>query len=238
MTHDLEKYGLLALGVIIVLILLIALSDLLDGKGPGLKRIRVEDASGGAVGVGEGMGADGPVVFIHEARSERASPGDFYFLEPPVSCPGSPAGQRRVSASTSAATETARKEARIHRVRKGESLSAISRRYYGTSGRWRLIVEANPGVDARKLEVGRRLVIPSLPEARENPGGEKRAKTAGKTRPALLLRYRVRKGDTLGKIAKRFYGSEGAWKKILEANRPVIPDPKQLKIGMLLEIPR
>jgi nucleoid-associated protein YgaU len=48
----------------------------------------------------------------------------------------------------------------------------------------------------------------------------------------------VRKGDTLVKIAKRFYGSEGQWRKIYTANRTVIRDPKRLKIGDVLDIPR
>ena len=55
---------------------------------------------------------------------------------------------------------------------------------------------------------------------------------------AELEYYRVKTGDTLGKIAKRFYGNEGQWRKIFAANRSSIPDQKKLKIGIVIEIPR
>lgn len=47
--------------------------------------------------------------------------------------------------------------------------------------------------------------------------------------------YVVQKGDTLGKIARRFYGSAGAWGRIAEANG--IKDPRRIKVGMKLNIP-
>jgi acetyl esterase/lipase/phage tail protein X len=51
---------------------------------------------------------------------------------------------------------------RFHVVRKGETLSAISREYYGSAGMWRKIFEANRGAvkDANAVRAGTRLVIP------------------------------------------------------------------------------
>lgn len=52
--------------------------------------------------------------------------------------------------------------------------------------------------------------------------------------------YTVQSGDTLEKIALKFYGDggEAAWRRIYEANRAVIgPNPAQLQIGMVLVIP-
>jgi len=37
--------------------------------------------------------------------------------------------------------------------------------------------------------------------------------------------YVVEKGDSLSKIAKRFYGSGNEWKRIFEANTDVLKDP-------------
>ncbi len=50
--------------------------------------------------------------------------------------------------------------------------------------------------------------------------------------------YIVRKGDTLSKISKRYYGSPSKWRKIYEANRDVIEDPDVVKPGSKLRIPQ
>jgi hypothetical protein len=47
--------------------------------------------------------------------------------------------------------------------------------------------------------------------------------------------YIVMKGDTLGKIAKRFYGDAGRFTLIVTAN--AIPNPDRLKVGASLTIP-
>lgn len=47
--------------------------------------------------------------------------------------------------------------------------------------------------------------------------------------------YTIKKGDTLGSISKKFFGSTQQWKKIAKANK--INNPAKIKIGMVLEIP-
>ena len=47
----------------------------------------------------------------------------------------------------------------------------------------------------------------------------------------------VAKGETLSSIAKKYYGDTNEWKKIWEANKNVVPDPKKLKVGTKLVIP-
>lgn len=49
--------------------------------------------------------------------------------------------------------------------------------------------------------------------------------------------YTVQKGDSLSKIAKRFYGDGNAWKRIFEANRDVLDDPDKIFPGQNLRIP-
>jgi len=50
----------------------------------------------------------------------------------------------------------------IHYVQKGETLSEISRHYYGSANKWQKIIEANRSTlaDPDKLREGMRLVIP------------------------------------------------------------------------------
>lgn len=47
--------------------------------------------------------------------------------------------------------------------------------------------------------------------------------------------YVVKKGDTLWKIADKFYGDGNKWKKIADANK--IKDPRKLGVGKKLRIP-
>lgn len=51
---------------------------------------------------------------------------------------------------------------RFHIVREGETLSAISQKYYGSAGMWRKIFEANRGTlqDADTVKTGTKLIIP------------------------------------------------------------------------------
>ena len=50
-----------------------------------------------------------------------------------------------------------------------------------------------------------------------------------------MVSYRVRRGDTLGRIARRFYGDAARFPVIVAANR--IPDPDKLAVGRKLVIP-
>jgi len=49
--------------------------------------------------------------------------------------------------------------------------------------------------------------------------------------------YTVQSGDTLGSIAKKFYGDGRRWPTIAAANKDVLPDPNRLRVGMKLRIP-
>ncbi|KAF1689410.1 LysM peptidoglycan-binding domain-containing protein [Pseudoxanthomonas taiwanensis] len=49
--------------------------------------------------------------------------------------------------------------------------------------------------------------------------------------------WEVQKGDSLSKIAKRFYGDANAWPRIFEANRDQISDPDRIHPGQVLRIP-
>ena len=49
--------------------------------------------------------------------------------------------------------------------------------------------------------------------------------------------YEVVSGDTLGGIAKTYYGNAGSYMKIFEANRDILDNPNLIKVGQKLRIP-
>ena len=75
---------------------------------------------------------------------------------------------------------------RRHRIEAGETLTSIAKKYRVTP---LAISEANNMERHAALDVGEKLIIPAAPSADSKP---------------RLVRYRVRKGDTLGGVADRF----------------------------------
>jgi nucleoid-associated protein YgaU len=51
------------------------------------------------------------------------------------------------------------------------------------------------------------------------------------------LTYKVTSGDSLSKIAKRFYGDANAYQKIFDANRDKLKDPDKIQVGQELKLP-
>lgn len=49
--------------------------------------------------------------------------------------------------------------------------------------------------------------------------------------------YEIVSGDTLGKIAKNFYGNASLYTRIHEANKELIPDPNKIYPGQKIKIP-
>jgi nucleoid-associated protein YgaU len=49
--------------------------------------------------------------------------------------------------------------------------------------------------------------------------------------------HEVQKGETLWKIAQRYYGDGSLYPKIFEANKDTLKDPNLIRIGQKLRIP-
>lgn len=49
--------------------------------------------------------------------------------------------------------------------------------------------------------------------------------------------YEIVSGDTLGAIAKRYYGNASLYTRIHEANKELIPDPNKIYPGQKIKIP-
>lgn len=99
-------------------------------------------------------------------------------------------------------------------IQRGDTLGEIARRAEVPLVR---LERFNPGVDARRLAVGQRLLV---------PGRDERAPSGGP------YRYRVRPGDTYSAIARRFGGDAGR----IQAANPGIA-PTSLRVGQLIQVP-
>lgn len=69
----------------------------------------------------------------------------------------------------------------------------------------------------------------------QSGGSSRRAQPSagdGRTR-----RYTVESGDTLSRIAERYYGEPSKWRLIYEANRDTISNPDLIYPGQELQIP-
>lgn len=112
-----------------------------------------------------------------------------------------------------------------HRVRKGDTLSTIARRY-GSSVK--SIMRTNRLKSSRTIQVGWKLKIPVKKRYASTLSSKK---SSAKACPPSTQRYTVRKGDSLWKIANRFHTTT---KAIRTASRM---SGTALSIGQVLTIP-
>lgn len=170
-----------------------------------------------------------PVVFDPAAAPTGLEPAPL----PGAAMPGTPMpGAAVVEAPIVPVPASAPAE---YVVQSGDTLEKISKQLYGKKSQWKLIAEANPGLNPANLKVGARLVIPPAPaSAPAAPTGT--ATDAGMMVAAAGgTSYTVKSGDTLEKISKQVYGKKSEWKRIAQANPGVRPE--NLKVGAVLAIP-
>lgn len=48
--------------------------------------------------------------------------------------------------------------------------------------------------------------------------------------------YKVKKGDTLSLIAKRYLGNSSRWRELYERNKDIISNPNRIKIGQVIKL--
>jgi uncharacterized protein YidB (DUF937 family) len=82
---------------------------------------------------------------------------------------------------------------------------------------------------------------PSAPPAPRQDFSNVRSGSSSTTTPQAAKpaprTYTVVAGDSLSKIAKRFYDDANAWPRIFEANRNLLKDPNKIHPGQVLAIP-
>jgi len=111
---------------------------------------------------------------------------------------------------------------RIFRVRSGDSLASIAKRFYGNAMDFKRIIRANSRIRSQKtaLRLGEKLIIPR--------------KDNKKTRRFLI----VQKGNTLASIAKRVYGDKNEISKIVRANYKIKSKRSTLRLGQKVYVPK
>lgn len=110
-------------------------------------------------------------------------------------------------------------------VEEGDTLFAISEKYYGDGYKYVEVAQANNLTNPDQIDKGQVLKMPKLLEA-ENLWGEK---ITGDS-------YTVVSGDWLSKIAGRAYGDIYAYERIAKANN--IQNRDLIEPGTVLTIPR
>ena len=70
-----------------------------------------------------------------------------------------------------------------------------------------------------------------------NRGYITRSITPEESIASAMEKYTVKKGDTLQKISKQFFGSTKKWVKIYEANKGVLKAPNKIYPGQVIDIP-
>lgn len=121
---------------------------------------------------------------------------------------------------------------RPYAVKAGDTWDSIAGREMGSESLSLELRKANPYV--ADLKEGRQLRIPLDPRnIQGRPTG-----TAGNA-PAepLVVEYTVKRGDTLGGIAKAYYGKSVYKDLIFEANRDQLERDDALRIGQVLRLP-
>jgi tetratricopeptide (TPR) repeat protein len=77
----------------------------------------------------------------------------------------------------------------------------------------------------------------ALADARRDAGQPPPARAAGPGVQSVVRTYRVKRGDTLSRIAGEVYGDAGNWKRIYRANEEILGGENKLRVGQVLVIP-
>ena len=180
----------------------------------------------------------------------------------PIERPSTPAGPREITTekppessgsergpSTAPTTRVA-----YHTVAKGESLFAITNRYYGNGNLWRELAKVNPNRVSPDgaVDLGVKLVLPDSisgtqrREAGDAPKQEPVAPAPPKSSPpqqrppatrVASRDYTVKPNDTLGHISQRMLGTVKRQSELLAMNSDQIKNPDDIRAGMVLKIP-
>jgi nucleoid-associated protein YgaU len=189
---------------------------------PGTVAVKGAESGAVAAGAGAGAAAAGGTKSAGGVVPTGAGSG--------TTAPTAPISTPPAKSTTSAAAPAGAD----YTVKSGDTLEAIARAQLGDGQKWRAIVEMNPGLDPKALKVGQKLKMPAGGTASAK---ESSAPTSGAANSATNT-YTVQKGDTLVAIARKFYGGDSDWKRILDANTSVLKgDAAALRPGMKLTIP-
>ncbi|MCG3137672.1 MAG: hypothetical protein HJJLKODD_01521 [Phycisphaerae bacterium] len=166
--------------------------------------------------------------------------------------PGQESSRNTTSAQPPATSQPAAPKpnpTRTYKIAAGDTLAELAEKYYGSQAQVPLLLNANPGLDPRRLKIGQEIQIPPAPAAvgkqmtpapittpKSPAAATERTTTPVKTDSAK--QYTVVSGDSLYSIAQKMLGSGPRWKELYELNRTLIgSEPTKLKVGQVLKLP-
>jgi LysM repeat protein len=146
----------------------------------------------------------------------------------PTPVPAPMASTSTTSAATPAPASAPVGDGKDYMIAKGDTLAAIAKR---NSVSLKALMDANPGVNAKKLKIGQKLQLPASTGAVAATSSGSTAAPASVDAASGSTSYVVKSGDTLGKIA-RMHGT--SYKKIMALN-----DLKTtaIRVGQKLKMP-
>jgi len=172
---------------------------------------------------------DGPIraTIVGAPRTEKAAP-------PPAMGPIEKVAEQEKPAQTPPPVQQAQTK---HKIRKGETLSVLARKYYKNELQWRRIFDANRETLSRPDLVYENQVLVIPPASKKSP--VVKAERLTQPVPKGAKTYKVQKGDSLFRIAKREYKGDGTqWTRIFRANRKILGSADRVIPGQLLVIPQ
>lgn len=267
-----ESTGKLAVGLVMLVVLWIGVYWLYDPRPApvtdeeGRRAVSVE-----GVFVPPAPRPRTPEPVVGEASSGASAPMTIAQgrTEPPIVLGGSGAspapfaGPKAGEASLGVDVKVIPPEMIKYAVQPGDTLAAISMKFYGTEEFASSVAKANPFASPDRLKEGRVINIPRDPNnvhgmpapegmkydaslgvmtvpmaAKEEKAPTPVAKTAPRGPDADPPReYVVQAGDTLQRISKKVYGDGRHAQRIFEANRGKLADPDSVREGQTLAIP-
>ena len=115
-----------------------------------------------------------------------------------------------------------------HRVRKGETIASIANKYNVSAS---VIISHNKLSSTKKLVQGRKLKIP-ISKERQYAASSSSRKKSGKLKMASSGRYKVKKGETLLMISRRFDISTAQIKELNNLKTD------KIRVGQTLKLPQ
>ncbi|MFN8577084.1 MAG: LysM peptidoglycan-binding domain-containing protein [Candidatus Sericytochromatia bacterium] len=131
-----------------------------------------------------------------------------------------------------------------HKIKRGESLSDVAKKYLGSPNKYMEIFEANKDKlkNPNDLVIGMTIKVPVSSEQFN------KFKEINTSKPIETIhtttnnnvQYKeitVKRGESLGEIALKYLKNSERYMEVFEANRDVLKSPDSLKVGMKLKIP-
>ncbi|MDR4508219.1 MAG: LysM peptidoglycan-binding domain-containing protein [Candidatus Brocadiaceae bacterium] len=151
--------------------------------------------------------------------------------------------QEKKETSTLLRQKPSEQRLEIYKVQHKDTLRKIAQKYYGDASQWMRIFDANEDkiYDRNSLQIGMELVIPmekvtAMSTKKETTTPLLSHVVDVESKKPLEI-HRIQRGDTLYKLAVKYYNDGNKWKNILEANKNVIKNKNVLLVGQEVVIP-